>query len=92
MITVYKEALNYDGVSVIIAKYPCNLINKQAIRERSYKVVVDQDKCVHCNICINKLSCPSINEIDGKITIDQVCNKCGVCTEVCPTKAIHKEE
>lgn len=92
MISVYKEALEYEGVSVIIAKYPCNLINKQAIRERKYKIVVDQDKCVHCNICVNKLACPSINEIDGKITIDQVCNKCGVCTEVCPTNAIHKEE
>ncbi len=91
MIEVYKEALSYDGVSVIIAKYPCNLINKQQIRERNYRIVVDQDKCVHCNICVNKLACPSINEIDGKITIDQVCNKCAVCTEVCPTNAIHKE-
>lgn len=92
MIEVYKDALNYDGVSVIIAKYPCNLINKQKIRERKYSIVVDNEKCVHCNICVDKLACPSINEIDGKITIDQVCNKCGVCTQVCPTGAISKKE
>ena len=92
MIDIYKEALNYDGVSVIIAKYPCNLINKHQIRERKYEIVVDHDKCVHCNICVDKLACPSINEIDGKITIDQVCNKCAVCTEVCPTNAIFKKE
>lgn len=92
MIEVYKKALSYDGVSVIIAKYPCNLINKKQIRERKYKIVVNEDKCVHCNICVDKLACPSINEIDGKITIDQVCNKCGVCTQVCPTKAISKKE
>jgi len=92
MIDIYKEALNYDGVSVIIAKYPCNLINKRQIRERKYQIVVDNDKCVHCNICVDKLACPSINEIDGKITIDQVCNKCGVCTQVCPTNAISKKE
>lgn len=92
MVEVYKEALNYDGVSVIIAKYPCNLINKDEIRQRKYTIEVDHDKCVHCNICVNTLACPSINEIDGKITIDQVCNKCGVCTQVCPTKAIHKGE
>jgi indolepyruvate ferredoxin oxidoreductase alpha subunit len=92
MIEIYKEALEYDGVSVIIAKYPCNLINKKQIRERKYKIVVDHDKCVHCKICVDKLACPSINEIDGKITIDQACNKCSVCTEVCPTNAIHKRE
>lgn len=92
MIEVYKEALDYDGVSVIIAKYPCNLINKKQIKERKYSIVVDNDKCVHCNICVDKLACPSINEIDGKITIDQVCNKCGVCTQVCPTNAISKKE
>ena len=88
----FEDALNYDGVSVIIAKYPCNLINKQKIRERKYNIVVDNEKCVHCNICVDKLACPSINEIDGKITIDQVCNKCGVCTQVCPTGAISKKE
>ncbi|HIJ15032.1 MAG TPA: indolepyruvate ferredoxin oxidoreductase subunit alpha [Methanosphaera sp.] len=92
MIEVYKEALDYDGVSVIIAKYPCNLINKKQIKERKYSIVVDNDKCVHCNICVDKLACPSINEIDGMITIDQVCNKCGVCTQVCPTNAISKRE
>lgn len=92
MVELYKKALDYDGVSVIIAKYPCNLINKEQIRERKYSIEVDQDKCVHCNICVNQLACPSINEIDGKITIDQVCNKCGVCTEVCPTNALHKKE
>ena len=92
MVQVYKDALNYDGVSVIIAKYPCNLINKEEIRARNYSIVVDHDKCVHCNLCTNELACPSINEINGQITIDEVCNKCGVCTIVCPTDAIHKEE
>ncbi len=92
MIDVYKEALEHDGVSVIIAKYPCNLINKKQIRARKYKIFVQQDKCIHCNKCISKLACPSINLLDGKINIEDTCNKCGVCIEVCPVGAITKEE
>lgn len=92
MIEVYKQALNYDGVSVIISKYPCNLINKQEIRSRKYTIDVDHDKCIHCNKCISQLACPSINLIDGNINIDQSCIKCEVCVEVCPVDAIHKGE
>lgn len=92
MINIYKDALDYDGVSVIISKYPCNLINKKAIRERKYKIIVDQDTCIHCQKCVNELACPSMNDIDGKIVIDTDCNKCGVCTQVCPVNAIQKQE
>ena len=31
------------------------------------------------------------DEIDNEIIIDQTCNKCSVCVDVCPTGAIHKE-
>lgn len=92
MIKTYKDALEYDGVSVIIAKYPCNLINKNEIRSRNYTVEVNQDKCIHCNKCIDKLACPSITLVDDKISIDQTCIKCGVCIDVCPVSAIEKRE
>ncbi|OED30544.1 indolepyruvate ferredoxin oxidoreductase subunit alpha [Methanosphaera sp. WGK6] len=92
MIDLYQKALSYDGVSVIIAKHPCVLINKKEIRSRNYQIKVDSDKCIHCNKCTNQLACPSINEIDGEIRINQACTKCGVCINVCPTDAIHKEE
>lgn len=92
MTEIYKKALEYDGVSVIISKYPCNLINKDDIRSRKYIIDVDEDKCIHCNKCLNQLACPSINLTDGKITIDQSCVKCGVCVDVCPVDAIYKKE
>lgn len=92
MIQIYKDALEYDGVSVIIAKYPCNLINKNEIRSRNYTVEVNQDKCIHCNKCIDKLACPSITLVDDKVSIDQTCIKCGVCIDVCPVSAIEKRE
>ncbi len=92
MIELYKKALDYDGVSVIIAKYPCNLINKQDIKSRKYKISVDDEKCIKCGKCINQLACPSISLTDEKITIDQSCVKCLVCVDVCPVNAIFKEE
>ncbi len=92
LIDVYKDALQHDGVSVIIAKYPCNLINKKEIRARNYTVYVDREKCIHCKKCTDQLACPSISIINDEVSIDESCNKCGVCLEVCPVGAITKKE
>ena len=92
MIKVYQDALEYDGVSVILAEYPCNLINKPAIRARNYDIKVNTEKCIRCDKCINDLACPSISLIDDQIQIDASCIKCGVCVDVCPISAIEKCE
>ena len=90
MIEVYKRALKHDGVSVIIAKYPCNLIHKKEIRSRKHHILVDDDKCIHCNKCLEQFACPSIKLVDDKIVMDHSCIKCDVCIEVCPVNAIYR--
>jgi indolepyruvate ferredoxin oxidoreductase alpha subunit len=84
----FKEALEFEGVSVVISKHPCMLIKKG---KRSDKFLeVNQDKCDACSVCLEELSCTAIfTDEDGTVHIDpQLCNKCNVCVQVCPEKAI----
>jgi indolepyruvate ferredoxin oxidoreductase alpha subunit len=84
----FKEALEFEGVSVVISKHPCMLIKKG---KRSDKLLeVNRDKCDACSVCLEELSCTAIfTDEDGTVHIDpQLCNKCNVCVQVCPEKAI----
>ena len=55
---------------------------------RTFKPIIDYDKCTACMICW--LYCP-----EGAITPDEkpsidydYCKGCGICSEECPSKAI----
>ena len=84
---IFKEAIEFKGVSVVISKHPCMLI-KRKISEAV--LGVKQDKCDGCAVCLEELACTAIyTDEDGSIKIDpQLCNKCNVCVQVCPEKAI----
>ena len=85
---IFREALEFDGVSVVISKHPCMLIKRSKISDRFLEV--KQDKCDACSVCLEELSCTAIfNDVDGSVHIDpQLCNKCNVCVQICPEKAI----
>lgn len=55
---------------------------------------LDRSKCIRCLLCW--IYCPdmSIVRIDGgAVEIDyDFCKGCGICAEVCPTKAIRMTE
>jgi indolepyruvate ferredoxin oxidoreductase, alpha subunit len=84
----FKEALEFEGVSVVISKHPCMLIKRGKRSDTCLEV--KQDKCDACSVCLEELSCTAIyTDEDGSIQIDpQLCNKCNVCVQVCPEKAI----
>jgi indolepyruvate ferredoxin oxidoreductase alpha subunit len=84
----FKEALEFEGVSVVISKHPCMLIKRG--KSSDTRLEVKQDKCDACSVCLEELSCTAIySDDDGSIQIDpQLCNKCNVCVQVCPEKAI----
>ena len=85
---VVKEEVNRDDVSLIIAQRPCALLKK--VKYTGHCVVTDQ--CKKCKQCM-KLGCPAISIKNDAIVIDQSqCNGCGLCTNVCPFKAIVKED
>ncbi len=84
----FKEALEFPGVSVVISKHPCMLIKRS--KQSDTFLEVKQDKCDACSVCLEELSCTAIyTDEDGSVHIDpQLCNKCNVCVQVCPEKAI----
>ena len=58
---------------------------------RTEKPVFDPKKCVKCDLCW--LYCPegviSVGGNDRYVTIDyDYCKGCGICANVCPTKAL----
>lgn len=86
----FKEELEKDEVSVIIAKASCVLLKGVAIKNQYY---VDKEVCRKCGLCM-KPGCPAITSDDEGIARinDTMCNGCGLCFIRCPFDAIKKTE
>jgi indolepyruvate ferredoxin oxidoreductase alpha subunit len=85
-VKIYKEAINFKGLSVIISKSPCTLI-KGLKKKKSMKI--DYNKCINCLDCIKNLACPAITFIDDKVVIDDLsCKGCTTCIQICKERAI----
>jgi len=89
----FRHALDRDGVSVIIARHECRLLelrDQKAKGEAPVLYEVIPEKCTKCGFCIDAFACPALVRLeDESVAIDPaLCNGCGVCAEVCPPKAI----
>jgi indolepyruvate ferredoxin oxidoreductase alpha subunit len=76
-----------DGVSVIIAKRPCVLLDR-AMRHSAISI----SNCKKCGICL-KLGCPALSKCkDNSVEVDvTLCTGCMVCAQTCKSGAIKKE-
>ncbi len=85
---VFKAALEFDGVAVVISRYPC-MLTKGSRVNKSY-LEVKQDKCDKCAVCLEELACTAIyKDEEDYVRIDpKLCNGCNVCVQVCPERAI----
>ncbi|MHB0975954.1 MAG: indolepyruvate ferredoxin oxidoreductase subunit alpha [Candidatus Aquicultorales bacterium] len=82
---VLEEAIEYDGVSVVITKRPCVLIDKT----KAVPFCVDAS-CTDCRRCL-RLGCPSISKREGGVDIDvSTCTGCGLCVALCTFNAIKR--
>lgn len=73
-----KEETAREAVSVIIAEFPCILIDKQ------FGTPMCVEDCRDCGVCL-KLGCPAIGRGEGTIMIDgTLCTGCGLCVSTCP--------
>ncbi|MBN2879499.1 MAG: indolepyruvate ferredoxin oxidoreductase subunit alpha [Clostridia bacterium] len=87
--TGLKEALNFQGASVIISKRECALLDK---KKWMPALSIDKDVCIGCGSCL-KLGCPALVKDGKKVKIDgTLCVGCGLCVSVCPTGAIGNGE
>lgn len=91
---IFEKALQFDGVAVVISKYPCMLIKSRDEKAKNVIIDVQDDKCTNCDTCVMELTCPAIyTRDDGKIRIDSLmCRKCNVCVQTCPEKAIRAKK
>ncbi len=86
---VFSEALDYDGVAVVISKCPCPLeLKKRKLLVPGY-CEIDGSRCNLCGTCLKTVACPALSKKDGKIAADpSQCIGCGMCASVCPRNAI----
>ena len=87
-IAAIKEALAFEGVSVVISKELCMLYAKSLKKGRGRSFYVT-DRCQNHRDCIDDLACFAFYLQDGRIKIDpDLCSGCSVCAQICPENAI----
>ncbi|MCL2260100.1 MAG: indolepyruvate ferredoxin oxidoreductase subunit alpha [Fibromonadales bacterium] len=81
-----KGYLGADGVSVIIAKRPCILLDKSL-----WTGAVSISDCKKCGLCL-KIGCPALSKCkDNSVEVDAaLCTGCMVCAQTCKTGCIKK--
>ena len=88
-VKVMKDAIDFDGVAVVISKCPCPLLLKKEKRLEKKVCVVNQDDCISCFTCVRMIACPALIKRDKSVEVDpNQCIGCGMCANVCPKKCI----
>ncbi|MGD9249557.1 MAG: indolepyruvate ferredoxin oxidoreductase subunit alpha, partial [Desulfobacteraceae bacterium] len=87
-IAAIKEALDFEGVSVVISQEMCTLYARsmKKLKTRAFQVT---DKCKQHRNCLNDFACPAFYTQGDLVKIDpDVCTGCTVCAQICPENAI----
>jgi indolepyruvate ferredoxin oxidoreductase alpha subunit len=87
-IAAIREALEYKGVSVVIAEELCTLYAK-GLKKAVGKPFMVGERCKNHRDCIDKLGCPAFTLEAERVKIDpDLCTGCSVCAQICPENAI----
>ena len=85
--TALKEETERKGVSVIISRKPCALLDKKSKKPALH---IEQDACKKCMAC-TKIGCPAIEKTENGVRINPaLCVGCELCTQMCKFGAIRK--
>jgi indolepyruvate ferredoxin oxidoreductase, alpha subunit len=90
-VDIFMEALTREKLSVIISRKECALLADRERRKKGeWKTFAVREKtCSHCYLCVTQFACPSFYREGDKVCINSsLCDGCGVCAQVCPTKSI----
>ena len=84
---ILKEETARKGVSVIISRRACALLDKKS---KKPALRIDTDACKKCMAC-TKIGCPAIEKVAGGVRINPaLCVGCELCTQMCAFGAIRK--
>ena len=86
IVDAIKTEVATPGLGVIVAEAPCALL----VREKSGTVLVDDERCNLCGLCL-AIGCPSIVPEEDTVRITDSCTGCGLCVEVCKRGALTLE-
>ncbi len=90
----FKRAFEHEGIAVVIARQTCALLLDKAARKTPEGIIpyfIDQDECRKCRMCVGKFGCIALYVEGEDIMINQqLCDGCGVCSQVCPFGAIKR--
>jgi indolepyruvate ferredoxin oxidoreductase, alpha subunit len=82
---------------VLILRRSCEIVRMKRDKKKPYRIRIDEDQCKgeECSICSSAFRCPALHQDVGtgktKLT-EEICSGCGVCVDICPFKAINREE
>ncbi len=93
------DLMQEKGVKVVVFRHPCALVEAKKKQEERPKVFVDSELCIGQTCGCNRFGsrvfgCPALlwDEEKGHCVIDEVlCNRCGLCVDLCPRGAIKLE-
>lgn len=87
------EALETEGIFVIVTRRPCALLKEVIKANRGARCVVDPELCRGCKACM-KIACPAMAFEDKKARIADPasCTGCGLCAQMCRFGAISRVE
>ena len=82
-----KEETQRKGVSVIISRRACALLDKKSKKPALH---IAQAACKKCMAC-TKIGCPAIEKTENGVRINPaLCVGCELCTQMCKFGAIRK--
>jgi len=86
-----KEAMQYDGMAVVVVHGPCQRLPEMKKRD-IVPYFIDPEVCYGCDLCV-ALYCPAIlRDKEGRPRIlEHECVACDICAQVCPVEAIHQQ-
>ena len=97
--TSLNRLMEEEGVKVLILRQSCAL-SPEKRNKKAYEMQIEEPRCLgeecSCNrLCTRIFRCPGLmwDKEKKKARIDQViCAGCGVCSLICPSGAIIREE
>ena len=96
-VEVFRKALDYDGLAVVICRRECALYGDRNKRRRGEKIVpfyVDKDVCKRPYVCLRTFYCPAyeLDEDRQPRISPELCDGCSVCSRLCPIQSVKRTE